>query len=376
MKIDLTKNFSKFARVGRSISRVIQTNLPEGYDNHLPHYPGMHTVKFDSTYEMDINPNKQITSYFTEENIFKGFLESKDARVIHFIDNKPKAIKTISESFYHAIADDLAEIVSTILLYPDIELILDVSDIAKGIDHPTNDFFRFFLDCLEKEKIKYTLVDFSKFDIVYINDFRLISFPFHSGARLDLLYEFLKKHLKFPTSEPTKKIFISRGITMPKEASIHTKNFTYPNDNRIDSHGNLEKIFEDLGFEIVHAEHIMNFQSQLDLFMNAKTIAGLTGSGLTNAIFMKPGGTVIEIATPLITQSPLIHAEYLQSNKIDPKEFEVDVNMVQEIHTFYQNMAFFKNHTYLSIPNFNRKSEDVKAFIEASPKLKAFLKDD
>lgn len=372
--INPKKIFSNFSRSGSSISRIIETNMPIGYRNNLKFREDVHTIKLETTKEMEDNPNKVIASYIVDENITKGFLEAKDARVIHFINNKHKGIKTISRSYYHAIADDLAEIVMAMSINPDMELILNVSEVTEDIDRPSGDFVRFFLDCLDKEKIKYTLVDLNKFDILYINNFTVIEFPFHSGARLDLLSDFLGKHLKFPVGEPTRKVFVSRAVAGNKETSIHTENFSYPNDNRIDDHFNLESIFEELGFEIVYTEHIMDFDSQLELFMNSKVIAGLTGSGLTNAIFMKPGTTLIEVATPLITQSPLIHAEYFRYNGLDPKDFEIDLNMVQEIHTFYQNLAFFKNQIYISIPNFNRKSEDVRAFINASEQLKAFIK--
>jgi hypothetical protein len=271
------------------------------------------------------------------------------------------------------VADDLAEIVYAIKKYPDLELVIDVTEVRGALTTPEWDFIGYFLKCLDKEKVKYTLVELKKFDIVYINDFTLLAFPFHSGARLDMLAEFFKKHVTNPKEEAHKKVFVSRGKMNWRDPLKDAVNFSYIDDNRIDNHSEIEQVFKDLGFEIVYPEDFKNFQEQVDYFYKVKVMASLTSSGMVNGVFMQPGGTMIELVTPLITQSPVVSNEYLKNNGIDPKEYELDLNTVQEIHMFYHNLAFFKEHTYIGIPNYFRSSDKVRKFIDANPSLKEML---
>lgn len=293
---------------------------------------------------------------------------------LHLINNNKKLFKVISSSFYHALADDLAEIVYGLSLYPDAEIILEVSNISKILGTAHMNFFGYFLNRLSEEKIKYQLVDGSKYDLIYINNFAVLSFPFHSGARLDLLDAFMEDK-SAEKVEPSRKIFISRKLQGYKPDNEHAAHFSYKNDTRIDNHEELEKIFIDLGFEIIDAELFTDFKQQMNIFREAKIVVSLTSSGLTNAIFMQPGTTMVEIVTPLITQSPLANADYFRKIKINPKDYELDLNTVQEIHMFYHNLAFFKNLAYVGIPNYTRENKKIKQFIDSHPMLKALLSD-
>ena len=176
-------------------------------------------------------------------------------------------------------------------------------------------------------------------------------------------------------AEPFRKLFISRKMQGDKEDIYDAQNFSYHNDNRIDNHEELEKIFLDLGFEIVDTEVFSDFNDQIKLFKEAKIVASLTSSGIANALFMNNGSTLVEIVTPLITQSPLASSYYFEEVGIDPTDYELDINLVQEVHMFYHNLAFFKDHLYVGIPNYTRESAKIKEFIEAHPTLKALLSD-
>lgn len=372
MPISFKKKVSRFQREDKDISRVLETNFPEGISNHLPFWDGIHTIK--NIKETDVfNPNKLKVFELNEKTVTRGYVEADNAKVIHFINTRKKFIKTIVSSYYHAIADDLAEIVYAIDKYPNAEIIINVSDIRGGLDKPAWDFVGFFLRCLDDRKVKYTLVEFSKFDVIYMNNFTMLAFPFHSGARLDMLSDFFKKYVTNKKEKPYRKVYVSRGKMPPRKDSEDAINFSYKNDNRIDSHEKIEKVFADLGFEIVYPEDFKTFQDQLDFFYSVKTLASLTSSGIVNGLFMQPGGTIVEVTTPLITQSPVVNDIYLTQHGIDPNEYSLDINTVQEIHMFYQNLAFFKEHLYLSIPNYFRDSEKVSKFIESNPLLKEML---
>lgn len=374
MKISnkIKKAYTIFDR-GNGISRVLETNIPQGYNNHLPYHDGIHTVIFPE-YQPELNRHMAKGLSF---EIMDGFNDygSEDSK-IHFLGKSKKLFKTLVKSYYHVVADDLAEIVYALSISEkNTELILDITDIRDLLDKPEWDLIKFFLSCLDKEKVKYTLVDLSKVEAMYIENFTILLFPFHSGARLNILSDFLQKHIGYEIPKtPNRKIFISRAHTNYSELGENSKNFSYPNDSRIDDHYKLEKIFTDLDFEVIYAESIQSFEEQISIFSSAKIVAGLTGSGLTNALFMKPGGILLEISTPLITHSPLISGPYFEENNIDPKEIALDPNLVQEIHLFYHNLAFFQDLFYISISNMERSHELVRERIESYPGLKDLLK--
>lgn len=372
MPLNLRKYFAKFGRTHHFISRVLETNIPIGYGQSLVYREGVHTIKKAPTHEQEKNPRKGGHYELVEKNIVKGYLAAQDKTSLHVINNNTKLIKVISVSFYHALLDDLAEIIYALTYYPDAEVILEISNVSDMLNEPHMNFFGYFLDRLAEENIKYKLVDGSKYDLVYINKFAVVDFPFHSGGRLDLLDTFMTRKNE-PSVEPFRKVFISRKMQRDKGEIEDAKNFSYHDDNRIDNHEELEKIFIDMGFEVIDAELISDFKEQMKIFKEAKIVASLTSSGLSNAVFMRNGGILVEIVTPLITQSPLANSNYFESIGIDPKDYEMDLNLVQEVHMFYHNLAFFKNHLYIGIPNYTRENKKVREFIDSHPQLKALL---
>lgn len=374
MAINLRKYFSLFGRTHHFITRVLETNIPLGYGQNLVYRDGLHTIKNIETEEREKNPRKGGFYELLDNNIVKGYLSTKDKSSFHIINENKKIVKVISLSYYHALLDDLAEIIYALTFYPKAEVILEISNVSSALNLPHMNFFGYFLDRLAEEKIKYQLVDASKYDLLYINNFAVAQFPFHSGGRLDLLNTFMtRKTDKY--EKPFRKIFISRKLQGIKPDTKDAENFSYPNDNRIDDHKCLEQIFIDLGFEILDAELIPDFKEQMKMFKEAKVVASLTSSGLSNAIFMPDGGILVEVVTPLITQSPLVNSDYFEEIGVDPKDYEVDLNVVQEVHMFYHNLAFFKNLMYVGIPNYTREHQKVREFIESHPTLKALLSD-
>ena len=87
----------------------------------------------------------------------------------------------------------------------------------------------------------------------------------------------------FPSSpgnedRPKKKIFVSRRFSsrsLPYELAI-------------------ERWLERVGYEILFLEQ-MSLAEQYRFFSAAKTVVGIHGAGLSNMVFMPPGGTVVEL---------------------------------------------------------------------------------
>ena len=75
------------------------------------------------------------------------------------------------------------------------------------------------------------------------------------------------------------KIYMSRGAI---------------NDNKLFGEKQIEKIFAKNGYKIIYPEKLP-IEHQITLVNNCKILAGVAGSALHLAFFMKPGGTVIQI---------------------------------------------------------------------------------
>jgi capsular polysaccharide biosynthesis protein len=59
----------------------------------------------------------------------------------------------------------------------------------------------------------------------------------------------------------------------------------------------VERAFEDHGFEVLYPEQI-TFPEQVARYRNAEVVAGISGSGLHNSIFMREGCVVLELGDP------------------------------------------------------------------------------
>jgi capsular polysaccharide biosynthesis protein len=112
-------------------------------------------------------------------------------------------------------------------------------------------------------------------------------------------------------------------------------------DNRglIDSK-TIETYFNNNGFEIIYSEDFVNFEEQINYFYKVKTLASVSGSGLTNSIFMQPNTLILEIMTPYI----------LDIISTDKKILE---KKTEQLHYSYSLITFLKNQTHISIPNIN-----------------------
>ena len=88
----------------------------------------------------------------------------------------------------------------------------------------------------------------------------------------------LSERLNFETHDsPRKNIYVSR------------KNLS---TSRLNNEKDVEQIFSDAGFEIIHPE-TMSLEEQAVTFHNAEYVAGVSGGALSNIIFCHPGTTLI-----------------------------------------------------------------------------------
>lgn len=347
-----------FTKLRKNRVTTIEASKFANDDITLQHFPGMSTVK-------NINPKTSDDLFYFHPglNILEGYIETSNANYLNLINGSDKLVKSICNSFYHSIMDDMSEILYAISLCPKHEIVIDVSDIAGSLyaDGSEWDFFNFFVETLRSDGHVVRLVELKNYEIIYIDNFKVVSFIYESGQKSNLVYEFFKRKVSNPDAVASKSVLVSRA-KMGKRDSV-AEGLSHTSDERMDDHEALEGYFASLGYDIVHAEKFQSFQDQLDYFYSVKTLVSLTGSGLTNAAFMQPGGTMFEIVTPLVVTVPF---PYKQKDITDPF-------YVQEIHNFYKNLAYYQQHTYACVQNPSRKIEDFMNLVDGDAKLKYFL---
>lgn len=274
----------------------------------------------DEPYVYKINPDRMD---YTPASFLKAAIPNREnKKVISFINNKKKLLIWLSPAFFHAIRDFLFQIIAMHFgPYGPYQIIVDIrnNELAK------NDFNRVIFDMLKRLGIDFVRFDSSNYDFLEINNFVTVG-GFDATPNSMLAYEKLQVYLTNRNVTPFRKIYISRKI---RDTQVPVG--VYP-DERISDHESMEKIFSDAGFEIAYPETFKRFEDQLQYFYEAKVIAGISGSGLTNSLFMQPGQTVIEIVSPLSVP-------------------HFDEGIRSDLHHFYKELSFLKNHLLINIPN-------------------------
>jgi capsular polysaccharide biosynthesis protein len=288
----------------------------------------------------------------------------EDDRILDLVSDNKKLLATMHPSFYHFYIDFVGRIVDQLKIDPDIELIIHnpmLSMPAVGGSY----VFDSFLETLKSKGIKHRVYDLKEFNIIRVNNVYLSHMPSTSKDYSTGVFEFFSDYVRNPGITPHRDIFLSRK---------HMGDRVYPNaptwawagnDNRIDSHDDIENYFISLGYEIIIPESLNSFEEQMNTFYEARTIVSTTSSGLTNAVFMQPGQTMVELVTPLV-----IHvAENANADEMDTRQWRVQ----EELHHFYSVLALHKKHKFLMLGNKYRKSEDIIKQIEDDEILKRFL---
>lgn len=86
--------------------------------------------------------------------------------------------------------------------------------------------------------------------------------------------------------------------SMPERVYLSRRKFSHQQFDRVVANEvELEHVFRSHDFEIIYPE-TLNFLEQVSLCANASVVAGVSGSGLHNSLFMKPGRLLIELGDP------------------------------------------------------------------------------
>lgn len=121
---------------------------------------------------------------------------------------------------------------------------------------------------------------------------------------LDLRSKLCRAVLRNTPLTGPKKIFVSRSLS-----SISRPGYR----NLLNEHF-VEEVMSNAGYAIVHPESL-KFQVQAELFAGADRIVGLSGSGMINSLFARPGAKLLDIES--FTNNVRQHAKLYASGGLD-----------------------------------------------------------
>lgn len=293
-----------------------------------------------------------------------GKFKKDEPGLIDLVSDQPKVLVELTTSFYHLYHDLFGELLTQYELTPNAKFIVNISQIKTMDNLP--EYIKMIFKFLNENNIDYRPIDLNDNRIININnlyyrDPESESFSINNPSRK--LYDFSQRYIADKNIKAEKKVYLSRKNFIGRDLSFFIKGrLPYENDNRIDDEKKIEEYFSSLGFEVVYPDEFKTFEEQMQFFYKVKTVASLTSSGLTNACFMQPGSTVIEISTPLISFS-----------QIGNGVLEYDSHGQEELHHFYATISEMMDHNYIAIPNIARSANDIIKKIEDNNTLKNFL---
>lgn len=142
-----------------------------------------------------------------------------------------------------------------------------------------------YLRTIGRESIELLGVKFA--DIVWMRDDEFYKVPnlyyvpriAGPGQVDDGIMKQLNRKFVGDRPPPSKKLYVSRARASRRKVLNETE---------------LTALLREHGFEIVEAEGL-TLRDQIELFAQCKTLIGIHGAGLTNCLFMPPGGNVVEL---------------------------------------------------------------------------------
>jgi hypothetical protein len=320
---------------------------------------------FSGVYHLDI-PRDQPEQVLNSEKVIEGYKESNNS--LSLISDKKKIFVSPAGAFFHMFSDTVAPLIQQYSMDSEVEIIVDVSVISRKVfltnqvEFNDNSFTGFFIKALKDIGASVTLINKYDYDVININNFYINDYQFYVGDTYSDMFNLFEQHIDNPNNKPNKKIYLSRKRIPSRIKIFKDRNNldVVSNDNRLDEEQLLEDYFTSLGYEIVCPEDFESFQQQLNYMHSVKSLVSVSGSGLTNCLFMQPNQTVVELVTPLCIQ------------------FEDENNpyksvLIEDLHHFYSTMAFKKRHKYVALNNQDKSASSIINQIENDPSLKQFL---
>lgn len=147
-------------------------------------------------------------------------------------------------------------------------------------------YVQFCLDVFEIpfDKIVFVGSEALAFEELLVPE-RLFRLNHSADPRSRWTYQHLAKAAQAP-SDPSPRLYLSR------------RRFSRTNFERVVANElEMEREFQRRGFRVLYPE-TMSFEDQIALYSRADQVAGISGSGLHNSLFMQPSALVIELGDP------------------------------------------------------------------------------
>lgn len=282
------------------------------------------------------------------------------------ISDKTKLVIRVSRTFFHMLLDTCAVVLDKLAENPDLHVVLLSPPVDRNLDLGNTQMVldEFVRTLSEDNGVEVTVLNPNSDQRFLINNFFLLNDAAGSLSSTERVIELFGVEKRVARQEQRLKVYLSRRKTvsnqnLPLDLGINIeskdfrKQYEYKTNDRIDDEKLLEDYFFSLGFTVICPEDFENFSDQLDFFATAKCIVSVTSASLTNSIFMRPGGVLVELITPLVTPT-------------GPD------SEIRSVHPMYQMLATLKNHTYVGIPH-ERIAANLVHKIEQSPPLRAML---
>lgn len=143
--------------------------------------------------------------------------------------------------------------------------------------------------CFDKFGIGPDKVVFAKSEALAFEELvvpeRLFRLNHSSDPRLRWVYGHLAQSAPAPTVAP-QRLYLSRRRFSQRDLFRVVANEAH-----------IETAFQRRGFEVLYPE-TMRFEDQIALYSRARAVAGISGSGLHNSLFMQPEAMIIELGDP------------------------------------------------------------------------------
>jgi hypothetical protein len=110
----------------------------------------------------------------------------------------------------------------------------------------------------------------------------------------------------------------------------------------------IEQVFRSFGFEVLYAEEL-TFREQIAIHKGCRFLAAMHGAGLTNMVFMEPGGTILEIHPELTT--PEDHHSLVYWTMANALKHKYHVMWAKRPA---DNLSFFESNFYLNEAELNK----------------------
>jgi hypothetical protein len=263
-------------------------------------------------------------------------------RLVDIRSNQKKILLSANIGMYNFFYTTIPTILRLSELFNDAVIYLDVS--VTKLESNNRGFVDFMRTVLDGEDIDYQIVDPETTDGLIVNNFVTLFagdvdvYASHI-AKASRLY---KKYANVEQVEPYRRVYLSRRNIMPRDMHHLPDGLSTKVDHRLLDESVLENFFSKAGFEIVCPEDDFDsMASQIKYFNSVKTLASITSSGISNSMFMQPGGTILEIQTPFIGESD------------SPGTGQ------ESLHLLYGPMSYILNNIYVSIPNNDKLSKTI-----------------